>query len=143
MITLASVRPWWAAVKPGPPGMATAAASGSEKSIWRPGRGAGAVGAATDVSPEKSMLRPPKDRFSGLAGAGASVAGATGTAGESSCCLLIDASLPRRPYPQGVSQGTQVRKHVAPEQLELLGPLGVADREQDVLGAGVGKLAVV
>src|SRR5512143_3752564 len=58
MISLLSVRPSCAASKPGPPGVV--ASAGAPKSIARSGRGAGAAGAATDVSPEKSMRRPPK-----------------------------------------------------------------------------------
>src|SRR5439155_12731802 len=57
MISLLSVLPSEADTKPGPPGAVPIA--GAPKSIASEGRGAGADGAATAVSAEKSMTSPP------------------------------------------------------------------------------------
>src|SRR5688500_8196418 len=98
MSSLVSVRPSWIEVNPGPPGAVARALF--PKSIARSGRGAGAAGAATPVSFEKSIDSPPNE--TGLVGAVAAssalvsvaAAGAVAGAAAGDCCLLIDASLP-------------------------------------------------
>src|SRR5215212_10609858 len=88
-----SVRPSWLALKAGPPVVRPTAAP--PKSIWRSPSGAGAAGAATPVSPEKSIERPPN----GTAGA------ATGSSADVSVSAadLWTLSEGRPPVPVGVA----------------------------------------
>src|SRR5689334_17226102 len=117
------------------------------------GRGAGADGAATPVSLEKSMLRPPKGDATGAEPdplCSALSDPGNRTEAPALCapvgCLLIDANIPpRRPYPGGVSSVAscvaQLGDDLRSQQLELVRFVHVADAEQDVLRAGVAHLS--
>src|SRR5262245_35088654 len=105
-----------------------------------PGRGAGALGAATPVSPEKSIESPPNGDApvpfrSTPSEPGRWTDSPAWSAPE--CCLLIDANIPPRPYPGGVSPGgsrvPQLREDGRAEELQLVGLVNVAKTEQDVL----------
>src|SRR5436309_5298160 len=154
MTSLDSVRPSPVDVKPGPPG--AVATAGPPKSMARFGRGAGATGAPTSVSPEKSIARPPNG--SGATGVASSTEVSVAAPGfvpfrldgsrtdaptrsVSEGCLLIDANIPPRRYPGGVSRVAELRQQRAAEQLELVGLPDVANAEQDVLRTGVTELA--
>src|SRR6185369_12266317 len=114
MRSLVSVRPGPPFEVEGPPG--AGAGSSSPKAMVSGERGAGAYGAATEVSPEKSMVMPPKglvslpDSGSGTgteAGAGRALVASPDTAiwgllpffdstafaSTGRVCLLIDASI--------------------------------------------------
>src|SRR6185369_14067414 len=112
--SLVSVRPGPPFELEGPPG--AGAGSSSPKAIVSGERGAGAYGAATEVSPEKSMVMPPKGLVSlpdSGSGTGTEAAAAralepsaesamggllpffdsTAPASTGRVCLLIDASI--------------------------------------------------
>src|SRR6185436_19167767 len=143
-----SVRPSPPPVKPGPPGTVV----GAGESYAMSGRGAGALGAATPVSPEKSIARPPNGDAAGpplpfpsalweSAGMRTDVPAPSAPG----CCLLIDANIPLPPYPRGVSGRSsrvpQLGNQRRAQELELVRLVHVPDAEQHVLRAGIAELA--
>src|SRR5258706_5959805 len=150
-----SVRPGPPLAVEGPPAAGTG--NSSPNSIVSGKMGAGAYGAATEVSPEKSMVRPPKglvslpslEEASSLVVADGLPPFLDAVTSTGRVCLLIDASIARGIYPRGVyagraprvSQRVQLRQDLAADQLELLGLEEIADAEQDVLGSGIAQLA--
>src|SRR5258706_1290015 len=126
MRTLVWVRLGLDVIVDGPPGAVVGTAS--PKSIARAGRGAGAAGAATEVSAEKSIESPPNALLS----------------------VFIVLIVPREAYSPGVSgRGSRGRSKVAElgqdrfaHELDLAGLPDVVVADDDVLGAGVRELAV-
>src|SRR5262249_46371539 len=99
------------------------------------------------VSPEKSIDSPPKGEAPVPFRSVPSDPGRRTDSPACSapgCCLLIDANIPPRPYPGGVSsRGScvpELREHARAQELQLVRLVDVTEAEQDVLDARVAEL---